>query len=132
MNRNSASALASSVFPTPVVPMNRKDPIGRFSFWRPARLLRTASETAAIAWSWPTTLLWSSDSILRSFSLSLSSILLTGIPVHFATTSAISSGVTASVMIGSLMKVLLCKIFFHFVLFHIKNLTFVLSKKTIT
>ena len=101
LKRNSAKAFASSVLPTPVVPMNRNEPIGRFSFCSPARERRTASATASIAIFWPTTLLCSSFSIRRSFSRSLSSILLTGMPVHFATTSAISSGVTASVMIGS-------------------------------
>ena len=46
LNRNSARAFASSVLPTPVVPMNRNEPMGRFSFDRPARLRRTASDTA--------------------------------------------------------------------------------------
>src|SRR4030081_213244 len=35
-NMNSASARASSVFPTPVGPMNRNVPIGRAGSWRPA------------------------------------------------------------------------------------------------
>src|SRR5437667_160835 len=35
-NMNSASARASSVLPTPVGPMNRKVPIGRFGSWSPA------------------------------------------------------------------------------------------------
>ena len=34
-NMNSASARASSVLPTPVGPMNRNVPIGRFGSWRP-------------------------------------------------------------------------------------------------
>src|SRR3982750_2595324 len=46
-NMNSASALASSVFPTPVGPMNRKAPIGRFGSRRPARERRRAFETAS-------------------------------------------------------------------------------------
>ncbi len=45
-NRNSASALVSSVLPTPVGPRNRNEPIGRFGSFRPARARRTASETA--------------------------------------------------------------------------------------
>ena len=41
-NRTSASVLASSVFPTPVGPRNRKLPTGRFGSPRPARPRRTA------------------------------------------------------------------------------------------
>ena len=44
-NRNSASALASSVLPTPVGPRNRKLPMGRSGSCRPARARRTASAT---------------------------------------------------------------------------------------
>jgi hypothetical protein len=44
-NRNSASALASSVLPTPVGPRNRNEPIGRFGSCRPARARRTARAT---------------------------------------------------------------------------------------
>ncbi len=47
-NMNSASALASSVFPTPVGPRKMKEPIGRFGSCRPERALRRALETAAI------------------------------------------------------------------------------------
>lgn len=54
-NRNSASAFANSVLPTPVVPRNMNEPIGRFGSCNPARLRRTASATAAIASSWPIT-----------------------------------------------------------------------------
>ncbi len=45
-NRNSASALVSSVLPTPVGPRNRKLPIGRFGSCKPARARRTALATA--------------------------------------------------------------------------------------
>src|SRR5712671_4724225 len=38
-NRNSASALQSSVLPTPVGPRNKNDPYGRFGSPRPARCL---------------------------------------------------------------------------------------------
>ena len=54
-NRNSARALVSSVLPTPVGPRNRKLPMGRAGSCSPARALRTASDTAASASSWPTT-----------------------------------------------------------------------------
>ena len=45
-NRKSASALASSVLPTPVGPRNRNEPVGRSGSAMPARERRTASETA--------------------------------------------------------------------------------------
>ena len=46
-NRNSASARANSVFPTPVGPRNRKLPIGRFGSFKPERARITASATAS-------------------------------------------------------------------------------------
>ena len=95
-NRYSANALANSVLPTPVVPKNKKVPIGFFTSCNPARLLRTASLIASIASSWPTTLRCNSSSNFKSFSLSPCSIFITGTPVHLATTSAISSRVTSS------------------------------------
>ena len=45
-NRNSASARASSVFPTPVGPRKMNEPIGRFGSDRPARERRMAFATA--------------------------------------------------------------------------------------
>ena len=54
-NMNSASALASSVFPTPVGPRKMNEPIGRLGSFRPARARRTALETIPIASSWPMT-----------------------------------------------------------------------------
>ena len=53
--RNSASAFASSVFPTPVGPRKMKLPIGRLGSCSPARARRTASDTATIAVCWPIT-----------------------------------------------------------------------------
>ncbi len=47
--RNSASARASSVLPTPVGPRKMNEPIGRFSSCKPARARRTALDTAVIA-----------------------------------------------------------------------------------
>src|SRR5213596_2742093 len=41
-NRNSASARAVSVFPTPVGPRKMNEPVGRFGSWSPARARRTA------------------------------------------------------------------------------------------
>ncbi len=43
LKRYSANALASSVFPTPVVPKKMNEPIGRFGSCSPARERRTAS-----------------------------------------------------------------------------------------
>ena len=54
-NRKPASALHSSVLPTPVGPRNRNEPVGRFGSDRPERERRIALATAAIASSWPTT-----------------------------------------------------------------------------
>ena len=48
-NRNSASARASSVLPTPVGPRKMKEPTGRFSSCNPARARRTAFDTAVMA-----------------------------------------------------------------------------------
>ncbi|MCY1174508.1 hypothetical protein D9M73_147140 [compost metagenome] len=92
--RNSANALHSSVLPTPVGPRNMNEPLGRFGSDKPARERRTALETATTASSWPITRWCNRLSIFISFSRSPSSIFDTGIPVHFETTSAISSSVT--------------------------------------
>ena len=93
-NKKSASALHSSVLPTPVGPRKRKEPLGRLGSERPARERRTALETATTASSWPTTRSCRADSMRSSLSRSPSIILDTGIPVQRETTSAISSSVT--------------------------------------
>ena len=98
--RNSASALASSVLPTPVVPRKMKEPIGRLGSCNPARLRRTASDTAAMASSCPITRWCNSSSRWSNLSFSLCIILLTGIPVQRDTTSAISSASTSSFIIA--------------------------------
>ena len=95
-NRHSASALASSVLPTPVGPRNRKLPMGRFSSAMPARERRMASLTFCTASSWPMTRLCSTSGRCRSFSRSLSISLATGMPVQRAMIFAISSSVTRS------------------------------------
>ena len=95
-NRHSASALASSVLPTPVGPRNKKLPMGRFSSAMPARLRRIASLTFSTASFWPMTRLCSTSGRCSSFSRSPSINLATGIPVHRATILAISSSVTLS------------------------------------
>ena len=100
-NRNSASALASSVLPTPVGPRNRNDPIGRSGSATPARDRRTASATAWTARPWPMMRVPSSSSIRRSLPVSPSSSRPAGMPVQDATTSATSSGPTSSLTIGA-------------------------------
>src|SRR5687768_9646910 len=80
-NRNSASALQSSVLPTPVGPRNRNEPYGRFGSPRPARWRRIASETRRTASSCPTTRRCSASSMSSSFSRSPCIIFETGMPV---------------------------------------------------
>src|ERR1700682_1279137 len=53
-NRNSANAFANSVLPTPVGPRNMNEPVGRLGSAIPARLRRTASETACAGFFLPT------------------------------------------------------------------------------
>ena len=48
-NRNSASALASSVLPVPVGPAKRSTAVGLLGSFMPERATRTASATALIA-----------------------------------------------------------------------------------
>ncbi|MNZ89001.1 hypothetical protein D3C78_1079040 [compost metagenome] len=93
-NKKPASALHSSVLPTPVGPRNRKEPVGRLGSDRPERERRMAFATAAIASSWPTTRWCSLSSIFSSLSFSPCIILATGMPVARLTTSAISSAPT--------------------------------------
>ena len=93
-NINSAKALHNSVFPTPVGPKNKKDPFGRFGSDNPALDRRIALLTAFKASSWPMTRLLKKSSIRNNLSRSPSIIFEMGIPVHFETTSAISSSVT--------------------------------------
>ena len=95
-NRLSASALASSVLPTPVGPRNIKEPIGFVSSLMPALERIIASVTLLIPSSCPITLLWSSLSRFNVFCRSLSVSFATGIPVHRDTIRPISSSVTCS------------------------------------
>ena len=93
-NTASASALESSVLPTPVGPRNRNVPIGRFGSWRPTRPLRIAFATAVTASSWPITRLWSLSSSFKSLVLSFSVSLDTGTWDQRETTFATSPSVT--------------------------------------
>ena len=90
-NKNSARDFAVSVLPTPDGPKNINDPDGLFGSFSPDLVLLIAFETAVIASCWPTILLWSSFSISRSLAVSSWVNLCTGMPVHWANTSAISS-----------------------------------------
>ena len=70
--------------------------MGRRGSLSPARARRTASETAWMASSWPTTRWCSRSSMWTSLAVSPSSSLVTGTPVQAATISAMSSAVTSS------------------------------------
>ena len=94
--RNSASARAVSVLPTPVGPRKMNEPIGRFGSLKPARERRIALATTVSAASWPMTRSRSRFSISTSFFTSPSSIRETGIPVHLLTILAMSSSSTSS------------------------------------
>ena len=82
----------------------RTSTIGRFGSCRPERARRRAFETASIAASWPTTRSWRRSSMWTSFSTSPSSSLSVGIPVHCATTAAMSSSSTSSLTIGASLR----------------------------
>ena len=90
-NRNSAKAFAVSVFPTPDGPKNINDPEGLFGSFNPDLVLLIALDTAEIASFWPIILLCNSTSISSNLAVSSWVSLWTGIPVHWAKTSAISS-----------------------------------------
>ena len=90
-----ARARASSVFPTPVGPRNSRDPSGRLGSCRPARARRIDVETARTAESWPMTRACRRSSRCSSFSASPSISLVSGTPVHNATTSAMSCSSTS-------------------------------------
>ena len=105
-NSSAASALASSVLPTPVGPRNRNEPVGRSGSEMPARARRTASDTARTASAWPTRRSPSAASMRSSLPVSPSSIRPAGMPVHADTTAAMSSGPTCS----STMRSALCDV----------------------
>ena len=100
-NTASASALLSSVLPTPVGPRKRNDPTGRFGSLTPTRPRRMARATARTASSCPTTRACSVSSSVKSRALSLSLSLVTGMPVQFDTTAAMSSAVTRTAVFSA-------------------------------
>ena len=89
-----AKVLAISVFPTPVGPKNRKDPIGLFGLFIPVRDLFITEDMASIALSCPIIFSCKIFSKLRREDFSVSKILLVGIPVQFDNITAMSSSVT--------------------------------------
>ena len=91
---SAASALESSVLPTPVGPRNKKFAIGRFPSRSSARARRNACDTAVTASSWPMTRACSFSSSDNSFCVSVCEIVSTGIAVLSCTTLATSSAVT--------------------------------------
>ncbi len=70
--------------------------MGRFGSDRPARERRMAFATAVTASSWSTRRRWIPSSMWTSFCTSPSRRRETGMPVHFETTSAMSSSSTSS------------------------------------
>ena len=74
------------------------EPIGRLGSLSPARARRTALEIVSMASCWPMTRLWSASSICSSRSDSSWAMRVTGMPVHIATTWAMSSSVTSGVL----------------------------------
>ena len=94
-SKNSASDRATSVFPTPDGPRNKKTPPGRWGLPTPARARRMAFATRETASFWATMRRCRTSSILSSLRLSSSSMEPMGIPVQSATTSSMSRRVTA-------------------------------------
>ena len=95
-NSTSASALHSSVLPTPVGPQNMNEPIGRLGSCRPLRLRRTAFATARDRF------VLADDALVQPLfeheqlgPLAFEHAADTGTPVQALTTSAISSGPTS-------------------------------------
>ena len=93
-----ASALASSVLPTPVGPRKMKDPSGRRGSLSPILPRRIALATASTALSCPIMRSFKILSKFSSFLLSSLSSCFTGIPVHEVTISAMLSFVTTSAL----------------------------------
>ena len=91
------TVFAMRVLPVPEGPAMRKLATGRFGFDRPLLESLMAFATALTASGCPTTLPARTFSNLSNFSFSEVMSRVTGMFVHFATISAICSGVTMSV-----------------------------------
>jgi hypothetical protein len=94
--RNSASARASSVLPTPVGPRKMNEPSGRFGSCRPGTRApnRVGHRNDGLVLADDPIV--QPVSIRSSFWISPSIRRLTGMPVHLPTTSAMSSSSTSS------------------------------------
>src|SRR3984957_20609510 len=90
------TVLLSKVFPVPEGPAIKKLAMGLAALPSPLRESRMAFATALTASGCPTTFSANTFSILRSFSFSVDTSLVTGMDVHRPTISAICSGVTTS------------------------------------
>ena len=96
-NRNSASARASSVLPTPVGPRKMNEPIGRLGSCRPgARAADGVGDRRRPPRPGRSRARAAAPPCCSRRACSPSSILSTGMPVHFETTAAMSSSVTSS------------------------------------
>ena len=93
-NMKSASALQSSVLPTPVGPASRNDAIGRRGSRRWARARRTARLTRWIASGWPMTRAPTQPSMSSRRRRSSSTSFALGMPVMRDTTCATSASST--------------------------------------
>mmetsp|Transcript_33093 Transcript_33093/g.78491 ORF Transcript_33093/g.78491 Transcript_33093/m.78491 type:complete len:207 (+) Transcript_33093:803-1423(+) len=98
---SAATALASSVLPTPVGPRNRKAPVGWCGRPSPARVRWIAEATAATASGCPSTRRESRSGRASTRSRSPCESRATGTPVQRDTISYTCSGVTFSVSIAA-------------------------------
>ena len=92
-NRNSATAFASSVLPTPVGPEKRNEPTGFSGCPSPERAILIALTICLMAWFWPKMTLRRSSSSVASRSFSDFAIVRGGIFAIRATTYSTSSSV---------------------------------------
>ncbi|MNE19615.1 hypothetical protein D3C80_1127030 [compost metagenome] len=99
-NRQSASARAVSVLPTPLVPTNRNTPNGAWSSVKPVLAARRRWAKAPRADSWPITRSPSCHSRVSRLACSSLSKLPRGTPVQSAMTSATLRASTSRDSIG--------------------------------
>ena len=86
-----ASWRVTSVFPTPVGPANRNEPIGFAGSRKPERDILIAAANVSMAWSWPYTTIFRSRSKFRMTSLSDVETVFGGMRAIFDTTCSISA-----------------------------------------
>ena len=103
-NRYSAIDFASWVFPTPVGPRKRNEPMGRAGSLMPARFLCIALVIFPMASSCPIIILFRASPIPSSLAASLWATFTTGIPVVFEMTAAMSSSVTTGCLLFFLVE----------------------------